>query len=336
MGSPAGPAFHAPLANMTARVEAAARPSRSKWRRVLRISAVVVVVLVVGFVLGFVPWWLAGRATGGSYVFPDRENAGLTPASFSLPFEDVTFRSADGVDLSAWWVPAANPRGTVVLVHGLNRSRIEMVRKAPFVHAQGWNALLLDLRHHGKSGGGVSSFGWLEERDVRAAADHARKRSPGPVVLWGVSLGAASASLAAANDPAVAGLVCDSSFRSLRDTLRHHVELARGSRWWLRLVPGGLFSRLTEFWIARRGGFDPALVDVEEAVGRLNGRPVLFVANAGDRRMPQEIAVALQKKAGPQAELLVVPGHSHGGAWREGTAAYEAAVADLLKAAAGR
>jgi hypothetical protein len=28
-----------------------------------------------------------------------------------------------------------------------------------------------------------------------------------------------------------------------------------------------------------------------------------------------------------------VPGRSHGGAWRDGTAAYEAAVADLLEAA---
>jgi pimeloyl-ACP methyl ester carboxylesterase len=305
-------------------------------RRILRRAAITLLVAALGFVLGFVPWWLAGRATRGRYVFPDRENAGVTPATFQLPFEDVSFRAADGVALSAWWVPAPGAQGTVVLVHGLNRSRIEMVRKVPFVHGQGWNALLLDLRHHGQSGGDVSSFGWLEQQDVRAAADYARTRGPGRVVLWGVSLGAASASLAAAGDPAVAGLVCDSSFRSLSDTLRHHVDMARGSRWWLRLVPGALFSRITEFWIEQRGGFDPAKVDVEEAIGHLDGRPALFVANSGDQRMPPEIAVALRKKAGPRAELLVVPGHSHGGAWREGTAAYEAAVADLLRAAAGR
>ena len=43
-------------------------------------------------------------------------------------------------------VPAPGARGTVVLVHGLNRSRIENARKLPFLHAQGWNALLFDLR----------------------------------------------------------------------------------------------------------------------------------------------------------------------------------------------
>ena len=31
--------------------------------------------------------------------------------------------------------------------------------------------------------------------------------------------------------------------------------------------------------------------------------------------------------------MLVIPGHSHGGAWREGTAPYEEAVKKLLEAA---
>jgi hypothetical protein len=50
--------------------------------------------------------------------------------------------------------------------------------------------------------------------------------------------------------------------------------------------------------------------------------------------MPQEIAFELKEAAGDQARVLVVPGHSHGGAWREGTAAYESAVAELLREAA--
>jgi uncharacterized protein len=295
----------------------------------------VLALLLVTLVLGVFPWFLADRVTRGRFVYNDKENAGLTPASFSLPFEDVKVETADGLKLSGWWVPVSGAKGTVVLVHGLNRSRIEMIRKVPFLHAQGWNALLFDLRHHGQSEGTVSSFGELEQRDVRAATAYATRRSPGPVVVWGVSLGAASATMAAADDPAVAGLVCDSTFRSLRDTVRHHVELARSARWFLRLVPGAIFARLAEFWIGQRAGIDPDHVDVLAAAARMNGRPVLFVANAGDRRMPPEIATEMQKAAGPRAELLVVPGNSHGGAYREGTAAYEAAVTRLLAAAAG-
>jgi len=251
-----------------------------------------------------------------------------------LFFEDVSFSAPDGVTLKGWWVPAPEARGTVVLVHGLNRSRIEMVKKVPFLHKQGWNALLFDLRHHGESGGSASSFGFFEKQDVHAATAFARSRAQGPVVLWGVSLGGASATLAAAEDPGVAALVCDSSYRSLRDTVSHHLRLFRGFRWWLRIVPNWPVANEVVYWIGRRASFDPDAVDVRSAAAHLAPRPCLFVCNSGDRRMPSEIAFELKAAAGPQAHVLVVPGTSHGGAYRDGTAAYESAVTELLGAAA--
>jgi pimeloyl-ACP methyl ester carboxylesterase len=302
-----------------------------RWlRRVLLGLGLLYIVLV----FGVLPYWLAWFVTKRRFEFPDLRNAGLTPATFDLPFEDVTFNAPDGVTLDGWWVPSPASQGTVVLLHGLNRSRIEMVGKVPFLNRLGWNVLLFDLRHHGKSGGRASTFGFLEKGDVAAAVELARRRAPSrPVVLWGVSLGAASAALAAAEDPTIAGLVCDSSYRSLRDTVRHHVRLFRGVRWWTRLVPPWPVDEALLFWIGRHGGFDPAAVDVRSAAARLSGRPALFVCNSGDRRMPQEIAFELKAAAGERARVLVVPGDSHGGAYREGTAAYESQVSEVLREA---
>ena len=48
--------------------------------------------------------------------------------------------------------------------------------------------------------------------------------------------------------------------------------------------------------------------------------------------MPSEIAFALRAAAGERASVLVVPGTSHGGAYRDGKAAYEGAVAEILSA----
>ena len=300
----------------------------SRW---LRRSAAGAAVLVLLFVFGWVPYFLGGIATTRRFQFADRENAGVTPASFQLAFEDVAFRSPDGTTLRGWWVSAPDARGTAVLLHGLNRSRIEMVRKVPFLHAQGWNSLLFDMRHHGASDGEATTFGFREREDARAAVAFARSRSTLPVVLWGVSLGAATATLAAADEPAVAGLVGDSSYRSVPDTVRHHFLLFRGFRWWLRFVPSWPVVDQVLFWMGRRGGFDPAEVDVVAAARRLGDRPALFVCNSDDRRMPKEIAFELSEAAGPRASVLVVPGRSHGGAWRDGTAAYEHAVSSLLE-----
>lgn len=171
---------------------------------------------------------------------------------------------------------------------------------------------------------------------MRAASALARSRSPGPVVLWGVSLGGATVTLAAAEDPGVAAVVCDSSYRSLRDTVAHHFQIFRGFRWWLRVVPAWPVVPEVIYWIGRHAGFDPASVDVVSAAARLAGRPALFVCNSGDKRMPKEIAFDLQHAAGDAAQVLVIPGVSHGGAYREGTAAYQRAVEQVLSAALGR
>ena len=303
----------------------------------------VVVVLALawaGFILGWAPYFLAGIVTTRRFQFPDKENAGLTPESFKLPFEEVAFTSSDGVPLKGWWVPSpdGSAKGSVILVHGLNRSRIEMVKKTPFVAHEGWNALLLDLRHHGASGGDKTTLGAKEKLDVLAAVALARQKSPGPVVLWGVSLGGATATLAAADDKTIGGLVCDSSYRSVVDTLGHHLVLFRNFSWWSRITPRWPVADLALYWFAKRGDFDPYSVDVVAAARKLEGRPAVFVCNSEDRRMPKEIAFDLQAAAGPQAKVLVVPGKSHGGAYRDGTAAYEHAVQELLNevaAAAG-
>jgi len=305
-----------------------------RTRRILKWVGLVLLVAVLGFVFGWVPYWLGGVATTRRFQFNDRANAGLTPASFKVPFEEVSFQAADGVPLKGWWVPTPDAKGTVVLLHGLNRSRLEMVKKVPFVHAQGWNALLFDLRHHGASGGNVSSFGWFEKQDAEAAKAYAESRSKGPVVFWGVSLGAATAVLAAADDPQIAGVVCDSSYRSLPDTVAHHLRLFRGFRWWLRIVPSWPVGNEVIFWMGRRGGFDPRAVDIQAAARRLAGRPTLFVCNSGDRRMPSDIAFDLKAAAGERARVLVVPGNTHGEAYRDGQPAYESAVADVLREAA--
>jgi alpha-beta hydrolase superfamily lysophospholipase len=320
-------------------------------RRWLKRLAFVVIGAALILAFGVVPYVLSGFFTVGSFQMKDAANEGVTPSSLGLVSEDAAFDARDGVPLSGWWVPAENAKGTVVLVHGLNRSRLEMVRKVPFVHAQGWNALLFDLRRHGKSGGTVRSLGYHERLDVLGAFDLARKRSPGPVVLWGISFGAAASMLAAAEEPQVAAVVCDSSYRSLKDTARHHIGLFRRFAWWLRPVPAWPTADIAVFWAGRRAHFDPADLDIVKASSRLAGRPVLFVADSADERMPPDIAFDLKAAAGPKAEVLVIQAErrvrdyqngkpryesAHGHAYRDGQAQYEHAVAGILEQVAAR
>lgn len=300
------------------------------WKRLLLLLFLAALV----FLFGVVPYTLGGTATRRRFNLPDKENTEYVRSSFTVAREDINLTTTDGIRISGWWIPVDHPRGTVVLVHGLNRTRIEMAKKVEPLHAWGFNCILIDLRHHGASGGDRSTFGITEKLDVRAAVDFALSKSPGPIVLWGVSLGGATATLAAADDPRVGGLIADSSYDSLPSTVRHHLRLFRGFRFFgvpaLKLVPQWPTSEIVLFWIKERGGFDPAEVDVVAAASKVNGRPSLFVANRGDARIPFAIAEEMRNRAGPRSHLILTESRSHGGAWRDARDIYEPAVKKLL------
>ena len=70
-----------------------------KWAK--RLGLLVVVALIF-FIFGWVPYFLAGLATTRRFTYNDKENAGMTPAKLGLTDEDVAFSAADGVPLKGW------------------------------------------------------------------------------------------------------------------------------------------------------------------------------------------------------------------------------------------
>lgn len=300
------------------------------WKRLLA----VLVLGVVFFIFGFVPYFLVDRVVIKGFTLPDKENTEYVKTAFTVPREDIALTASDGVNVSGWWIPADHPRGTVVLVHGLNRTRIEMAKKVEPLHAWGFNCILIDLRHHGTSGSHPTTFGLTEQLDVRAAVDFALTKFDGPVVLWGVSLGGATVTLEAAGDSRVKGLITDSAYDSLPNTVRHHLSLARGFRIRgvpiLKLVPPWPTASIVLFWMKQRGEFDPEAVDVLAAAAKMRDRPSLFVNNSGDIRIPHEIGAEMARLAGPKSHNLLTDSKSHGGAWRDAREPYEAAVRKLL------
>lgn len=301
----------------------------------------VFLVLLLAFFYGFVPWFLTGIATSSRFHFPDPNDA-KNPQSFGLAFRSVEFRSSDGILLKGWYIPATpaageKPRGTIVYCHGHNRTRVEMLPDAIFAHGLGYNGLLFDLRHQGQSGGAISTVGYQERLDAAGAVRYAldQEKAERPMILWGVSMGAAAALLAAADSPEVSAVISDSTFLSFSDTVRHHYYLFRGFArrrwWWFPPLPAFPITDEVVYWSAWRGDFRPADFDMERAVKRINPRPILFVGVQGDQRMPPSIAQTLYAEAtSPQKEIVILPGNRHGEGFKQATEQYEKAVTGFL------
>lgn len=287
----------------------------SKVSKVVRWAILTLVILFVAFFYGYVPWFLTNLATTSRYHFDD-PNDGRTPQSYGTSYQDVEFRSSDGIPLKGWYVPAGpHAKGTIVYANGLYRTRLEMLPMAAFAHGLGYNGLLFDLRHQGESGGKITTLGYRERLDVEAAVHYAltEEHAARPVVLWGVSMGAAAALMAAADSPEVSAVISDSTFLTLPDVIWHHyyllLHILRRRWWWFPPLPAFPLTDEVTHWIAWRAHFKPSDFDLRKAVKRINPPPILFVAVQGDERMPPAIARTLYGlSTSPLKAIVVVPG----------------------------
>jgi pimeloyl-ACP methyl ester carboxylesterase len=265
-----------------------------------------------------VPWLLSFAITKAGTRRGERDRTD-TPAAEGATFEQIAFASADGNTLSGWYLPArGEQRVTIILTHGLFRSRYEMLERGLDLWRAGYAVLLYDLRRHGQSKAEFSSIGFYERRDVEAAFRFVRGRAPEHrIVLMGVSMGAAATLLAASEiqDEKLLAVVAESSFLSFADTVRHHVALMR--------LPAFPFAALLIKFTAWRLNFAADDYDLLPAVRKI-ARPILFIGGAKDVRMPNATVLEPLYRAAQDARKgkFIVAGATHGHAYDESPEAY--------------
>jgi len=144
-----------------------------------------------------------------------------TPGAAGLPYEDIRLTTGDGLGLHGWFIPAPQPRGTVLFLHGNAGNISHRIDSLQMFHRLGYSTLIFDYRGYGDNGGTPSEAGTY--RDAEAAwryLTEQRHLSSCRIVLFGESLGGAIASwLAARQKPAA--LVIASGFTSVPDLAQH-------------------------------------------------------------------------------------------------------------------
>jgi pimeloyl-ACP methyl ester carboxylesterase len=134
-----------------------------------------------------------------------------TPATYGLTYHSAAFRTADGVRLSAWYIPARNG-AAVVLPPGSGSTRTAVLAQAAALARHGYGALLIDERGHGLSGGHAMDFGWQGGRDIAAAVSFLERQpdvSPAGIAMLGESMGGEQALAVMGSDPRIRAVVAE-------------------------------------------------------------------------------------------------------------------------------
>ena len=240
--------------------------------------------------------------------------------------------SHDGLCLTAHYLPPEGEmRGIFLMVHGFRSCGFhDFCGAVHDITKLGFGCMVIDQRAHCLSGGDTVCFGALERYDVVRWAELIGREFPGvPVILDGISMGAATVMAAAALDlPAnVRGIIADCGYTSMRAVFHHVI------RTHFHLPPFPLVN-LANLYCRIRNGFDFDTVQSAETLAQAKV-PVLLAHGMKDPLVPyymaEEIYAAVKDKI--DIELVTSPEAEHGLTYLHDYDLYAAAMERLYKKA---
>jgi fermentation-respiration switch protein FrsA (DUF1100 family) len=264
--------------------------------------------------LGYAALCLIVALSRNRIVFPIRGGPAGDPRRFGIgDGELVTILTADGARLGGWFLPPAEPTPApwpaVLWFHGNGETVAGLAAVLHLFRPAHAALLAVDYRDYGASTGRPTVTNTLEDADV--AFDYLRSRPDvdgARLVVYGRSVGSGPALHTAATH-AVAGLVLESAFTSLRAMAAAH----------FRIFPSMLAGR----------SFDNL-----DAVSKV-GCPILLIHGDQDRTVPFAMGRELASRARSPVELYTIAGADHNDTYGMGGALYARRVREFVARVTG-
>ena len=148
--------------------------------------------------------------------FPKHEIANI-PSDFGLPYDTVTIKTSDNINLAGWFIPHERSKGVILFCHGNAGNISHRIESIQIFHQLALSVLIFDYRGYGNSKGKPSEVGTY--RDVEAAWKYLVEEKnipPKEIIIFGRSLGGAIAAWLAQRVSPKA-LLIESTFTSIPD-----------------------------------------------------------------------------------------------------------------------
>ena len=136
----------------------------------------------------------------GLIFHPDKGNDSITPDAYGIEYDDVTFRTEDGLNLHGWFVPGKKSSPdedlhTLLWFHGNAGNINHRLGNIKMLHERvPVNVFIIDYRQYGRSEGKISEKGTYIDAGAALAHLHSRKEiNQEKIIFFGRSLGSAVA-----------------------------------------------------------------------------------------------------------------------------------------------
>jgi hypothetical protein len=261
----------------------------------------VIVVLVFFTVLstGSIAGYLLYRI-----VKPLRTSSEINMQSFPGRPDTVNFPVPGLGSRDGWFFPGLRGAPTILVCHGYESSRGELLTLVSALQDHQYNVFVTDFSAHGKNGG-VTTFGYREASELRAAVDALAQRNdvdPARFGVWGYNLGAYAALSEAENDNRIRALVLDSIYDEPQQMVGLQVEKTGLARF--PLMAGS--AKLGFRWLnARFRKVQP----LSSRAWRTEGVAKLFIEAADDPELAEYTRQLFLKSPEPREQVIIPRGN---------------------------
>ncbi|MDQ2995922.1 MAG: alpha/beta fold hydrolase [Chloroflexota bacterium] len=239
-------------------------------------------------------------------------------------YEEIALTTADGLRLSAWWLPRPGSQRVVIGLGGHRSPKSDLLGIGSGLWRAGNNVLLFDWRSRGQSDVAQHSLAYYELRDAEAAVTYVFDRIPeAQLGLMGFSMGASVALLLAAHEPHVAAVIADSPFTGIAEVVAHGASQLR--------LPPQLVVPMADRLTGWRYGYRFGAVRPIEVVAAISPRPLLLIHGATDSLIPVSHAHELFAAAREPKQRWIVEGAEHCGAYFADRTGYVARTATFFE-----
>jgi fermentation-respiration switch protein FrsA (DUF1100 family) len=253
----------------------------------------------------------------------------ISPTQLGLPFDDLRFTASDAESqLSAWFIPAVAPKGTIIYLHGVADNKMSGLLLAKVFYDHHFNVFLYDARAHGESGGRYCTYGYHEKYDVQKAIDQIRKIGAekkivvGNIGVFGTSMGAAVAIQASSIEPRIRAIVAEASFATLRQvTVDYQKRLMRLPWHFLRNIAMKRSEIIANF---KHREISPLA-----AVSKIHA-PIFFIHGIEDKFIKYQYTQDLFISANEPKELWFVASANHNNVHDTGQKEYEVRIVNFF------
>lgn len=201
----------------------------------------------------------------------------------------LNIESFDGLKLNGIKIENHETDNYVILVHGINGNKYNMMNRAYEFDKLGYNCLVIDQRAAGESEGKYYSYGLKESQDLVIWIEKLVNDNPNiNIILYGISMGAATVMLSLANKlPSnVKCVIEDCGFSSLEEELDYVIRRDYDLKFTKIIL--SLIKKQTE----EKFGYTLDDVNVKKCLDN-NEIPIMFIHGMSDELVPYEMSKKL-------------------------------------------